>query len=312
MNSRRLTISLICILILFSRFATGTTFHNYNNENLNSIASQYYGAAWKSVYILIKNSIDNESKIATGTRLSIPACYTYKIRRGDSVAEIAKRHLGDHERYKALMSENNIRNPNDLKIGTELLMPFHLRHKVIAGDTWAKISQKYYRTTKKANLIKDYNPNIKTLLTGSKIIVPIFDNATLMASKRHFATHNANENKSKNDETIDNSINSLSNSKNLLNDTIEIYKNGEFAKARSNLEDLLANKKLLISDRATVARYLGFCAVAENDDKAAFDYLLTSFELEPNYRLDSVTTSPKILAIFQEVLDSKNLANNDD
>lgn len=42
------------------------------------------------------------------------------VKRGDSLSMIAKRFLGDANKYKELASINNIKNPNLIIVGQQL------------------------------------------------------------------------------------------------------------------------------------------------------------------------------------------------
>lgn len=303
--------------------AAGEITHTFvAGDSLGTLASQYYGASWKSVYIAAKNGIANDHEATIGARLVIPTCFTYKVRRGDSVADIAKRYLGDRDRYKALMSENGLRDANELEVGAELLMPFHLRHTIEAGDTWAKIAQRYYRTTRRAGLVKDYNSGSDTLSAGERVTVPIFDRATLDAANRKAsASRNSTANGASNGGSVAISKpeiatesptaataprTSMTALRNLLAAAAEDYKKGDFDVARGKLEGLLGDTTLAAPDRAAVVGYLGFCAVALGDRKAAVEYFRKWRELDPKAQLDPITTSPKILSVYQEVIEGEH------
>jgi hypothetical protein len=153
-------------------------------ETLPGLATQLYGSSWKAVYLTARNGLASERDVPPGTKLLIPACGLYKVHRGETLAEIAKRWLGDKDRFKVLAQENGIKDATDLEVGAELLLPFVLRHVVEPGDSWTKIAQRYYRNTHRAALVKDYNAAVTALNPGEKVLVPIFDRATVDASSR--------------------------------------------------------------------------------------------------------------------------------
>jgi LysM repeat protein len=280
-------------------------------ETLGSLASWYYGASWKSVYILTRNGIANDGDIAAGTRLVIPTSFTYRVRRGDSLADIAKRFLGDRDRYKAVMQENGLKDPADLAAGAVLLMPFHLRYVVESGDSWSRIAQRFYRTSRKGSELKDYNPGVDALDPGDRVTVPIFDRATLDALTRKPPPRPTAASWAAGGSAI-----AVANSAGpthagapaadhaALLKSIDDYKHGEFEAACPKLEQLLAESGFSPAERALTVSYLGFCAVAAGDREAASDYFRKWLEIDPKAQLDPVNTSPKILSVFQEVVES--------
>jgi LysM repeat protein len=311
-------------------------------ESLASLASQYYGASWKAVYLVARNGLPGDRDVTVGTRLVIPACFTYRVRRGDSGADIARRYLGDRERYKVLMQENGIKDPSELAVGAELLMPFHLRHVVEPGDSWSRLAQRYYRNARRASILEDYNPAVKALSPGDRVTVPVFDRAALdVASRRPSsaklgaaglasassaaaaAADKAAASASgaiaaaaaaavaavtgggKAEAAPDASPSHTAGSTRAeIAKAVEDYRRGEFDTACPKLDSLLALGGLAQSDRATVVSYLGYCAVAYGNHTAAADYFKKWLEIDARAQLDPITTSPKILAVFQEVVES--------
>jgi len=123
------------------------------------------------------------------------------VRQGENLSKIALRELGDSSRYVDLMRWNNIRDPKSIKIGqllevrldsntlganfTEsdvivleeavLLSPnFYV---VQSGDVLSKISQKFYGTSKKVNILMQANnlKNADSIRVGQKLVIPVVD-----------------------------------------------------------------------------------------------------------------------------------------
>ena len=276
-------------------------------ETLATLAAQYYGSSWKSVYLAARNGLAEDKPPSAGTRLVIPACFTYKVRRGDSLAEIARRYLGDRERYKILMQENGLKDPAELEVGAELLMPFHLRHAVAPGEGLSHIARRYYRTTRRASLLKDYNGGNENLNPGDKLTIPIFDRATLDAAKRRPApVKTATGSVARSPEpasatAVRTSTAASGTVRSSISRAADDYRRGEFETACPKLEGLLGESGLSAGERSVIVSHLGFCAIAAGDPRAASDYFRKWLEIEPEAQLDPILTSPKILAVFAEV-----------
>jgi hypothetical protein len=176
---RRLALAALVLSLLPQASRAGDYVHTVAaGETLGFLATQYYGAAWKAVYLETRNNLPSGKEPAAGTRLVVPASFIYRVRRGDSLAAIAKRDLGDLERYKAIMQENGIKETSELEPERELLLPFHLHVTVAQGESLTQIARRLYHASRKAGLLKDYNGGSEPK-PGDKIIVPIFDRATL-------------------------------------------------------------------------------------------------------------------------------------
>ncbi|MDP6963263.1 MAG: LysM peptidoglycan-binding domain-containing protein [Planctomycetota bacterium] len=112
------------------------------------------------------------------------------VREGDTLGAIAKRELGISSKYKDIMRWNNISDERSIKIGQQLQIRLNEEpqrqpaseqaaniervHVVESGDVLGKISQKYYGTSKKVNLIMQANqlasPN--NIRVGQRLIIP--------------------------------------------------------------------------------------------------------------------------------------------
>lgn len=148
-------------------------------DTASRLAAHFYNAEWKMVYILTRNGLQDDT-LTAGRRIVLPSSRLYSARSGDSTASIAKRYMGDVDRRNALIRFNRLNERRSLKVGQQLLLPFHLRHTVRAGESLGKLARTYYRTNKLSSMLKEYN-QLKDwkLKTGQRLTIPIFDRATL-------------------------------------------------------------------------------------------------------------------------------------
>lgn len=118
---RRFGYGLLFALLLSSSVLAETTHKVRKGETLSEIAKAYRITV-KS--IKDANGLRNANRIKSGQILKIPATapriVEYKIRKGDSLSEIAKRHGAT---LKQVTSYNNIRNPNKIKVGQVIKIP---------------------------------------------------------------------------------------------------------------------------------------------------------------------------------------------
>ncbi|MEE8408161.1 MAG: LysM peptidoglycan-binding domain-containing protein, partial [Myxococcota bacterium] len=278
-------------------FAAELTHRVGKDESLETVAKNYYGAAWKAVYLRQHTGIAATTRAISGQRIKIPSSWIYKVRRGDSAAAIAKRLFNDPNRHKAIMLFNGIKDPASLAVGQELLMQFHLFHTVQPGGSYSQISRRYYRTIKYAGMLKEYNA-ADMLKPGQKLVIPIFDRSTLEAKNRKYVARSANS--AAKPKPPPARLGGAEAQK-LLAKAISLYGHGNFDEGCGKLDLLLMQPPPNKKDQLRLYRYLGFCAIAHGDENAARDYFRKWIELDSAASLNPISTSPKILEVFHDV-----------
>lgn len=288
------------MVILLLSLPAGAAMHRHRlagGETLENLAKRYYGSSWKHVYLQQHNRLQGTP--AVGASIMIPESWSYRVRTGDTVARIARRYLSSSDRYAVLAQMNGLQRPEDLVRGQELLMPFHLVHKAISGDTLTRIARRYYRTGRRAELLRSYNGMESTDLdVGKKIIIPIFDRATVAVASRApspqppkpAARPSAAKQGKAPVEDLD--------VRGILKRARKIFKTGAYREARDVLIELVAAGG---TEEPAVFRILGICAVAIGDSAEAAGYFSRWLEMEPEATLDPIRTSPKILRVFHAV-----------
>ena len=124
---------------------------------------------------------------------------TVRVTQGENLSQIALRELGDSSRYVDLMRWNNIRDPKSIKIGQLLEIRLSAEvsefsdvnvtsleeaafegpsfYVVQSGDVLSKISQNFYGTSKKVDVLMQANnlKNADSIRVGQKLIIPTVD-----------------------------------------------------------------------------------------------------------------------------------------
>ncbi len=286
-----------------------------DGETLQQVARYFYGSSWKASYITGRNGLSAEADAKPGKSYVVPGSWVYKIRKGDSLASIAKRELGDKERYRFIMTANGITDINDLEVGRELIMPFVLKHTVAASESLAGITKLYFHGTKQMKLLQEYNALASTSVTpGTKLLVPIVDKDTLDLKKKSPMPKGAATTPAP-DETVDPEKRPAdpplaavpppeeANDKTpaaRIRRAIKQYHAGEFDESCRDLERLLGEPRLNRDERTRVIEYCGYCAVAFDQNGPALDYFSKWIEMKPDAQLDPVFTSPKIRKVVDE------------
>ena len=215
-------------------------------DTVERVARHYYGVAWKAVYILGRNHLAKSSDAVPGTKLVIPGSWTYTVHRGDTLARIAKKYLGDSDRFEVLARNNHLRSA-ELEVGAELLMPFHVTYVVQKGDSYSAISRRFYRSSHKAQQLIAYNGNDRDLDPGDRVTVPIFDRVTLEARKKGPPPPPKTAAAEAEDEDEPEKAVPIPEAD--MRAALDAYHSGDFRDARDLLEGLLPGPRLQVTNQ---------------------------------------------------------------
>jgi hypothetical protein len=79
-----------------------------------------------------------------------------------------------------------------------------------------------------------------------------------------------------------------------------LYNSGSYRTAELEARRLLEHSTLTDSARTAVHKFIAFSLAAQGKPELAKEHFMSILQLAPNYNLDPVYTSPKILVIFKE------------
>ena len=136
---------LACAALLPSRDAHAFTHVVRKGETLASIASALYGRIDYEYVLVGANALDAQggSAIAPGMRLEVPAVGHQRTALGDTWGALADRYLGDPN-HSRVFSEANDSHPWILPDpGSEIVVPYVLRHYAAADETIFDLSERY-------------------------------------------------------------------------------------------------------------------------------------------------------------------------
>lgn len=114
-------------------------------ETLSSISQRYLGTPnrYMEIFDLNRKQLPNPDRLRIGMRLQVPLpepaaptpaqpsqpaapeLATHRVRRGESLSDIARKYLGNPNRYTEIyqLNRDQLRNPHDLNIGMTLKLP---------------------------------------------------------------------------------------------------------------------------------------------------------------------------------------------
>jgi nucleoid-associated protein YgaU len=114
--------------------AHGDTYTVQRGDTLSGIAAEQLGDAdrWPEIFALNRDIIDDPNKIRPGQELTLPdetpsgpPPRVYTVRSGDTLSSIARKQLGDAERWPEIFELNGdvISDPDEIFPGQVLLIP---------------------------------------------------------------------------------------------------------------------------------------------------------------------------------------------
>ncbi len=102
--------------------------------------------------------------------------FIHVVRDGETLASIAQRYYGDPRRESVIVAENGLETQGGVPIviGLRLVVPAVAYHRVVAGETWASIAERYYGAASRAFTIQDANPSVDGAqpAEGAELLVP--------------------------------------------------------------------------------------------------------------------------------------------
>ncbi len=322
---------LVVLGILCFQRAHALKYKPKKDETLSHVALIHYGDPKKWVYITAANFIAEPNKINRGRPLWVPTVWRYRIKKGDSLSRLSTKYLKDSKRADFLMWLNKIKKPRDLDAGMLITMPFLLRHRVQQGQSMVDVAKRYYFRSKETGLLRKFNnKRTNVLKPGEIVFVPVFDpdaaydkvkdrvkryrqrEAKVAEEAQEIAKKAIAENGTAAPDSpptdaatrilesdAEDDKQSPPEDLALIKKAGELYRDGEYARAQANLTRALERNLLSSAHEARAREIMAFCLVALERPKDAEHEFVRLLMVDPKRTLDPVTTSPKIMEVFQ-------------
>jgi LysM repeat protein len=293
----RKTPAIIALSLLLAPASHATIFHTLRSgENLAIVAKQYYGDPAKAILLIEYNGISDPRTINPGRRIVIPEVRLHRVRKGDTLALIAKRYLNDAKKSQGLARLNRIKDPKSLSPGIKIVIPVEILHTAKEGESLSSIAKKYYGHFDASELIALYN-NVKdpvNLKVGTRLILPIPDLkiTSRQSQSRPRPQPKATATKKDGQEFLEKGTSD--------------YFMGDYIGAVKNLQRAVTLGLGAKENMSKAQRFLAYCYVALDQRENAKDSFRQALKVDPDLQLDPVYVSPKIIEIFEEVKNGGN------
>jgi LysM repeat protein len=297
MTRGRLAISLAVTLLAFAPQADAQAVYTHavqDGDTLASIAQRYYGDPTREAVLREANRMKGaaEGSLLPGTWLFIPVVTFYQVAPDETWRSIATKFYGKEARALALIDANKGNRRVQPDEGAELLVPYPLRHEVAPGETLAKIAALYMpESPVSLKRLRQFNPGAR-VERGRVVLVPLFDlrfagEGRTEASAAFERAAGGGAAKEAQDEV-----------ETSLPDLIRQVQGAQFAEAVALGNRLLGASGLTSTQAVTIQKELGVAYVALERADLAEASFRAALSLQPNLELDTVRTSPRVLAAF--------------
>lgn len=294
--SRFLVCALTVLSLSWAAEASAFTHIVQKTETLAQIAERSYGRIQYEKILVAANALDAQggSPIVPGQRLEIPALGHYRVTAGETWQVLAKQMLGDSERATVFAQANDTMPWIAPADGAEIVVPYNLRYIATQQDTIVTIAQKFTGEKEKAWVLDQYN-NLKgqPLRRGDVILVPLTslpltDAGKAEATAADTATRTQAAGATREAQRkVDTEIPLL------LSDV----RGGRYVDAITRGSKMLVRGDLTKPQLALIHRQLTEAYVALDAPGLAAASCAAWRENDPKYKLDAITTSPKVLVV---------------
>jgi LysM repeat protein len=264
-------------------------------ETLSSIAQAYYGDPRRDQVLVRENAL-GEGEPPTGTRLLIPTVRHHRVTAGESWRSIAEHYYGDPNRAVALLKANHAKANGQLEEGTQLLIPHPLRYLARSSESLSNLAEQFYGTRDEVRLLRAFNASAHSRVSrGQTVLIPIYDLVLSRAGLERVQLSIGPKTGSDGEETrrvqaeIARDIPRVH----------EAVQAGQFVEALALGNQLLGRGLLTGNQEISIQRELATAYVALARDDLAIRAFSRALEKQPDLELDSVRTSPRVLAALE-------------
>jgi len=237
-------------------------------DTLSKLAQRYLGRPLAYREIAVLNGIGPDKPLQVGQRIVIPVVLSHQLKRGESLATLAKRFYGDTDLSHVLRSYNGIDDPRRLNVGQKIEVPLVSFLKEGKAPRTPKKTRSSKPATPVPAPVKSDKPTVEPASKPAAPVTPRYESKIALARKA--------------------------------------YSLGEYGRARELLEalqpDVLRDGNNI--ERAELLRMIAFVYVAFDLPVQACAAHRSLSRLSPKTRLDPEFVSPKIRRILSECLES--------
>jgi tetratricopeptide (TPR) repeat protein len=234
----------------------------------------------------------DDGRLTKGEFVEIPETTVYMYRADDTWESIAERYLASRKRGSFLSSMNGYKDGKIPPEGTLIKLPYHLRHIFAPRETLKSVLRLYLHRKVTIRWLKAYNlTRKKRFHQGDALIVPLIDLRFVEKEQKRVDKERAEK---RTDVDARNQARALLG----IAEIKKAYDAGNYVKTVAIAGRLVGRGGLTVPQEIGIHNYLAFTYVALGEEDLAIEAFGRAIELQPGMALSTITTSPKILIVF--------------
>jgi len=265
-------------------------------ETLDQLAARYYGRVELAMAIRAANGFvhPDDGRLIQGERIELPEVTYHRVREGETWEQIAEQYLGSSRRGPFLAELNGSDPAEALPEGRIVKVPYQLLHILAPDETLKSVVRLYLGRKHSQRWLKEYNLTQKKKFgRGDALLVPLIDVEFTDEQRRRIDEERGARYKVEDQRTQIDAVAQIA----VLR---EGFATGRYVEMVAVGQRLLHAGTLTVPQQIGVHKYLAFAYVALGQRELAQAAFGEALRLQPGMELSPITTSPKILAAFQE------------
>lgn len=262
-------------------------------ETLAAIAQMYYGDAGRDEVLAEENGLNpSDSGLLEGIRLVIPTVGRHRVAHGESWRSIAERYYGDPARSVALIKANQAKATDAPEQGVDIVVPYPLRYIAHTHDSFATIANRFYGARDDGRMLRAFNGGRAKINRGQVVLVPLLDLVLSQQGRARIDSVRActpKGDRAQLSAEVSAAIPKLD----------EYVRTGRFLEATALGNQLLGRGELTGNQEISIQRQLATAYVALDREDLAVAAFVRALAQQPDLELDSVRTSPRVLAALE-------------
>lgn len=262
-------------------------------ETLASVAQAYYGDPRREAVLISENGLDGVEILPEGMQLVIPSVRYHRVEKNDSWRSLSEHYFGDPARATLLLRANSAKPNAPPDEGAQLLIPYPLRHRARTSESFATIATRYYGSRDEARTLRAFNGGRAKASRGQLVLVPLFD-LTLSAGGSQRVDAARGQGADADDARRMQA--EVARDIPLLREHVS---KGQFVEAVALGNQLLGHPQRTGNQELSIQRELATAYVALDREDLAIVAFAKALEKQPDLELDTVRTSPRVLAALE-------------
>ncbi len=281
------------------RVRDGNIIHRLKSgETFELLAAEYYGDRALALLIRAENGLTPQTPpLKVGTRIKIPVSRDIATEAGDTVASLAREFLADARRGPFLVGFNEpVHLPRGadtpLAAGIALRIPIHIHYKVGAQDTLEGMAQRFYGSSRKSALIREYNFLTEDQIAPSTILTIPLHHIEVSPSRRKGLDKGGRARIARRQEMqrlLDRGLPTATTA----------WRFGAYDTIIASLRDI-DYRYVSVAMATEVAILLGSSHIAVGEEEAAKQVFTKLLARNPTHELNSYHVSPKVCDVWRQ------------